>query len=80
MCEVPNSMNRIEDMPERPTTELQIIYKNNKPYGIRDSTGFLFFFTNISKYSGQEERYRQEIDRQYKLADFLLKALEGGSE
>ncbi len=55
--------------------ELRIIYKNNKPYGIRDISGFLFFFTNISKYQGQEERYRKEVEEQYKLADFLLQAL-----
>lgn len=58
-----------------PEDKLKIIYKYNKPYGIRDSGGFLFFFTDISKYEGQEERYREEIENQYKLADFLLKAL-----
>lgn len=55
--------------------DLKLIYKNNKPYGIRDSTGFLFFFRNIFKYSGQEERYREEIEQQFGLADYLLQAL-----
>lgn len=55
--------------------KLQIIYKHNKPYGIRDEGGYLFFFSKISKYTGQEERYRQEIEQQYKLADYLLVAL-----
>jgi hypothetical protein len=55
--------------------KLQIIYKYGRPYGIRDSSGFLFFFANISKYSGQEERYREEVEQQYRLADYLLKAL-----
>ena len=54
---------------------LQIIYKNNKPHGIRDEGGFLLFFTDITKWSGQEERYRQEVQAQYDLADYLLKAL-----
>lgn len=54
---------------------MKIIYKNNKPYGIRDDGGFLFFFVKISKYTGQEERYRQEIEEQFELADFLLEAL-----
>ena len=54
---------------------LQIIYKNNKPYGIRDEGGFLFFFVNISKYTGQEERYRKEVEEQYELADYLLSSL-----
>lgn len=59
--------------------DLKIIYRNNKPYGIRDRCGFLFFFADISKYQGQEERYRQEVEQQYKLADFLLSALQAES-
>jgi hypothetical protein len=55
--------------------KLQIIYKNNKPYGIRDENGFLFFFSSVQRYSGQEERYRQEIEEQYRLADYLLGSL-----
>lgn len=54
---------------------LQIIYKHNKPYGIRDENGYLFFFANITKYHGQEERYREEVVQQYRLADYLLKSL-----
>ena len=53
----------------------QIIYKNNAPYGIRDKTGYLFFFVKVIKYSGQEERYHQEVEQQYKLADHLLSSL-----
>ncbi|MBC8147386.1 MAG: hypothetical protein H8E98_05320 [Bacteroidetes bacterium] len=60
--------------------KLQIIYKSNKPYGIRDEGGFLFFFTSISKYQGQEERYRQEVEEQYALADFLLESLKKRKE
>lgn len=59
---------------------VEIIYKNNKPYGIRDSGGFLFFFVDITKYSGQEERYREEIEQQFKLADYLLNALKDGDK
>lgn len=55
--------------------EAEIIYKQNKPYGIRDKTGFLFFFAEVEKYGGQEERYRQEIGQQFRLADRLLKSL-----
>ena len=55
--------------------KLQVIYKNNKPYGIRDEHGFLLFFSDISKYMNQEERYRKEIEEQFKLADFLLNSL-----
>ena len=56
--------------------EYKIIYKNNKPYGIRDNGGYLFFFSPIFKYEGKEEIYRNEIMEQYKLADFLKKQLE----
>lgn len=55
--------------------KIEIIYKHNKPYGIRDASGFLFFFTDVNKYTGQEERYRQEIEQQFRLADYLLDAL-----
>lgn len=59
---------------------LKKIYKHNKPYGIRDSSGFLLFFTDITKYQGQEERYRLEVEQQYKLADYLLLALKAGKQ
>jgi hypothetical protein len=55
--------------------KLQIIYNSGLPYGIRDETGYLFFFRKIDKWSGQEERYRQEINELYELADYLLSAL-----
>jgi hypothetical protein len=56
--------------------KLEIIYRyTNKPYGIRDSSGFLLFFPNITRYPGQNDRYVQEIEQQAKLADYLLKAL-----
>ena len=58
---------------------LQIIYKNNKPDGIRDESGFLFFFTNIYKYHNQEDRYCKEIKEQNDLADYLLNALKNGT-
>lgn len=56
-------------------TDIKIIYKNNKPYGIRDEGGFLLFFPKISKYQGQEERYRKEIEQQFILADYLKEKL-----
>lgn len=60
--------------------KLQIIYKHNKPHGIRDSGGFLFFFSDISKWPGQEARYRREIEQQYKLADYLLNVLRDATD
>ena len=55
--------------------DLKIIYKHGRPYGIRDGGGFLFFFCRVNKYAGQEERYRREIEEQYRLADNLLNFL-----
>jgi len=60
------------------TGEPCIIYRlDGRPYGIRDVNGFLFFFVDITKWSGQEERYNKEIEQQEKLANFLLNALKG---
>lgn len=53
----------------------RIIYKNNKAYGIRDDGGYLFFFANITRFTGQDERYREEIEEQLKLADYLVAVL-----
>ena len=55
--------------------DLQIIHKNNKPHGIRDDSGFLFFFTDVKRYTEQEERYITEVEDQHRLADYLLKSL-----
>ena len=55
--------------------KLQIIYRHGQPYGIRDENGYLFFFREVSKFSGQEERYRQEVQESLALADYILEAL-----
>jgi len=62
----------------KPITDgkIEIIYKNDLPDGIRDRTGYLFFFTGISRYQDQEERYKREVEQQQRLADFLLMALQ----
>ena len=60
--------------------ELKIIYEHGQPHGIRDKGGFLFFFPTVSKYTGQEERYRAEVEELYALADYLLLSLEGRNE
>jgi ribosomal protein S27AE len=66
----------------KPLTDghLEIIYYYAKPLGIRDGNGFLFFFSDIPKYTGQEERYSQEIEQQCELANFLLSALNANTE
>jgi len=59
---------------------LQIIYKNGAPYGIRDENGFLFFFTEITKFPNQEKRYRKELEESFALADYLLESLKKRGE
>ncbi len=53
----------------------QLIFKNGIVYGIRDCNGFLLFFAKVTKYDGQEHRYKSELTEQRVLAEFLLKAL-----
>ena len=59
--------------------DLRIIYVNDDPdgipYGIRDRGGFLFFFTDLRRYEGQEARYKEEFERKRGLANYLLKSL-----
>ena len=59
----------------KPDGELQIIHKNGQPYGIRDKGGYLLFFPKVSKYTGQEQRYIDEIQECYLLADKIVNAL-----
>jgi hypothetical protein len=55
---------------------LQITYKNNKPYGIRDENGYLIFFADVPKFPDQEYRYHQEVRAQLTLASYLLSSLQ----
>ena len=55
--------------------EAKVVWKNNKPHGIRNNNGFLLFFPSIHKFDGQDERYRQEIKEQESLAYFLLECI-----
>ena len=54
---------------------LKIIYEHGQPYAIRDYGGILFVFKTVSKFTGQDERYREELKELFKLADFLLESL-----
>lgn len=53
----------------------ELIYKNDKPYGIRNESGFLVFFPSIFKYDKQEERYKDELSIQIGMAEFLTEKL-----
>ena len=54
---------------------LQLVIRNEVLVGIRDSGGFLLFFPSITKYAGQESRYKDELKTQRMLADFILSTL-----
>jgi hypothetical protein len=55
--------------------EVRLIMEHGEPKGIRDRTGFLVFFHRVTKYSGQEGRYRAELDLRLRQADVLVTAL-----
>lgn len=51
------------------------IYGDDVPTGIRDWTGLLFSFPGLTKYDGQDERYKRELAQRLLLAKFLLETL-----
>lgn len=59
----------------KPDGKLHIIHKNGQPYGISDNSGYLLFFPKVSKYNDQEERYAEEINESYAIAEKIIKAL-----
>ncbi len=63
-------------MDFKPDGQARIIHKNAQPYGIRDDGGYLLFFPKVTKYTGQEERYIEEIQETFALADKIIKALQ----
>lgn len=63
--------------------EIRLIYEHGEPKGVRDTSGFLCFFNHVTKYEGQEERYRRELALRARQAEVIADALrraENGSE
>jgi len=56
--------------------EIKVIHKNGQPYGIRDKGGYLLFFPTVSKYNGQEERYKEELKEVFELAEEIKQLLD----
>jgi hypothetical protein len=54
----------------------EVIRKSDLPYGIRNESGYLLFFHVPSRYTGQDERYWDEVAELEALAKILLVALE----
>jgi hypothetical protein len=59
----------------RITGTVRVLYEHGEPHGIRDDSGLICFFSPVTKFSGQEERYRRELQDRQEIADFLCKAL-----
>ena len=56
--------------------DLQIVnHSNGQPNYIRDNSGMLFKFREITRYPGQDERYKDEVKQLEDLAGFLLASL-----
>lgn len=59
---------------------VQVIYERGEPSGVRDATGYLCFFNRVTKWPGQEERYRQELALRARHAEVIANALRGVQE
>ena len=67
-------------MEFKPDGKLQVINKYGQPYGIRDDGGYLLFFPKVTKFPSQEQRYVEEIQESFALADRIMKALQSNKE
>lgn len=55
--------------------ELKLINKHGQPDCIRDDRGILVSFPKVTKWQGQEERYIQEINESFYLANIIINAI-----
>lgn len=55
--------------------KIELITKHGLPVGIRDESGFIVLFPKITEFHGQKERYYLEVQKQFLLANTILKAL-----
>ena len=55
--------------------DIELITKRDLPYCIRDTGGILVFFPDVCKWEGQDERYKNDCDKQCKIADHLVESL-----
>lgn len=54
---------------------VRVIYEHGEPCGVRDDSGYLCFFNRVSKWPGQEERYRGELALRARQAEVIALAL-----
>ena len=55
--------------------DTKIVYRNGKPYGVRNTNGYLFYFQEIPFFPGQQERYEKEVREQLAMAQCLVATL-----
>ena len=55
--------------------DLKIVKEFSQPGAIRSKSGVLVMFPKIQKWPGKEDRYLEEIEEQWKLAEYLLECL-----
>lgn len=55
--------------------EVRVIYEHGEPTGVRDTGGYLCFFNRVSKWEGQEDRYRNELALRARQAEAIANAL-----
>ena len=60
--------------------EVRVIYEHGEPTGVRDDTGFLCHFHRVNHWSGQEDRYREELARRARQAEVVAAALRGAQK
>lgn len=60
--------------------EVRVIYEHGEPTGVRDAGGYLCFFNRVTKWPGQEDRYRKELALRARHAEVIANALRSAVE
>jgi hypothetical protein len=55
--------------------EVRVIYEFGEPTGVRDTGGYLCHFNRVTKWQGQEDRYRNELALRARQAEAIATAL-----
>jgi hypothetical protein len=54
---------------------VRVIYEHGEPHCVRDDSGVICLFNPVTKFPGQDERYRREMRERAAIADFVCRAL-----
>jgi len=54
---------------------VRVIYEHGEPHCVRDDSGVICLFNPVTKFTGQDERYRREMRERADIAEFVCKAL-----